>query len=156
LGKNRSPDQFDGLDLRFEIGATSDSAMLSWTGDNQPIMNIVGSKPSIRRVAGRLLLSTQVRDRSGAMVVDITDNRWKVSSAQNVSWDKNYTRNALEAKDGRGRVVLQVVLMPESVRFQGEWWPEDGNGGRVMRPFPIRPGEDQPYLRHNAAPVPSR
>src|SRR6266850_689260 len=138
---------FNDSDVKFLIGAGLDGTKISWTGGKGPIFTIAGSKLLIRRENGKLLLSVDVRERgSGAVVVNITDNRWTISSAQNVSWDHNYTRNALEVKDGRGRVVLQVVLMPESVRFQGEWWHEDGNGGRVVRPYPYDPVKTGPVF----------
>jgi len=128
---------FADSDVKLQIGAASNGSIFTWTGGNGPIFNIVGDKLSIHREHGKLLLSVDVREYgSGAVVVSITDNKWRVSSAQNVSWDHNYTRNAFEVKDGRGRVVLQVVLMPETVRFQGEWWHEDGKGGRILRRYP--------------------
>jgi hypothetical protein len=139
--------KFDDSDVKFQIGAASDGTIINWTGGNHPIFNIVGSKLSIRREHGKLLLSIEVRERgSGAVVVSITDNKWTVSSAQNVSWDHNYMRNALEVKDGRGRIVLQVVLMPDTVRIQGEWWHEDGNGGRVLLPYPYDPVKTGPVF----------
>jgi len=36
-------------------------------------------------------------------------------------WDKNYADDLLEVKDGRGRVVLQIRLLPDVVQLQVEW-----------------------------------
>jgi hypothetical protein len=74
------------------------------------------------------------------------DNHWTVSKSQSAVWDKNYTSNALEVKDGRGRVVLQVIMLPDRVQIQGEWWHEDGNGGRIVRPFPSDPVKTGPVF----------
>jgi hypothetical protein len=126
-------------DVKFQIGPLSNGTVFNWTGPrNGSIFTIVGSKLSLRRERGKLLLSTEVRDRSaGIVVVSIVDNHWTVSKSQSVVWDKNYTSNTLEVKDGRGRVVLQVIMLPDRVQIQGEWWHEDGNGGRIVRPFPF-------------------
>jgi hypothetical protein len=79
-----------------------------------------------KRVNDKLLLSTTVRDRAGNLVVEIVDNRWTVSPSKTNCWDKNYTDDSLEVKDGRGRVVLQVRLLPDRVQLQGEWPNETG------------------------------
>lgn len=128
--------RFPDSQVQFQIGTDADGTRFNWTGGSGPIMDLVGDKLSIRRESGKLLLTTQVRDQQGKIVVQITDNKWQVSPESSICWDKNYTRNALEVKDGRGRVVLQVILLPESVRIQGEWWHENGNGARILRPFP--------------------
>jgi hypothetical protein len=60
-----------------------------------------------------------------------------VNSSETVVWDKNYTKNALEVKDRRGRIALQVLLFADAVRVQGEWWTEDHNGARILRPYPF-------------------
>jgi hypothetical protein len=136
-------DRPDGSSFLIQIGATNDGGTLSWNGGStKPIFDVVGSKMTARREGGKLLLSVDVRQRAtGAVILSIVDNKWTVSSAQNVVWDKNYTRNALEVKDGRGRVVFQVILAADRIHIQGEWWHEDGSGGRVVRPFPYHRGE---------------
>jgi hypothetical protein len=131
-----SEQRFPDGQVQFQIGTDADGTRFNWTGGNGPIMDLVGDKLSIQRKSGKLLLTTQVRDQQGKIVVQVTDNEWQVSPDSSICWDKNYTRNSFEVKDGRGRVVLQVILLPESVRIQGEWWHEDGNGVRIMRPFP--------------------
>jgi hypothetical protein len=130
--------KFDDSDVKVQIGTGPNGTIISWIGGKKEIFSIVGDKLLIRRENGKLLLTVDVRERgTGAVIVSITDNKWTVSSAQNVSWDHNYTDNALEVKDGRGRIVLQVVLMPGIVHIQGEWWHEDGSGGRVVQPYPF-------------------
>jgi hypothetical protein len=50
-------------------------------------------------------------------------------------WDKNYTDDSLEVKDGHGRVVLQVKLLPNIVQIQEEWqWnPGTPSGGLFLQ-----------------------
>jgi len=106
--------------------------------NGDPWITIWGDELLVRKDNGKILITTHVRDRNGSsVVVDIVDNKWTVSSLQNISWDKNYTNNALEVKDGRDRVVFQVVLLPDVVRVQGEWWTEDKRGLRLVRPYPF-------------------
>ena len=75
----------------------------------------------IKKSGGEVLLSTTVRDGAGNLVVEIVDNRWTVSPSKTNCWDKNYTQDSLEVKDGRGRVVLQVRMLPNTIQIQGEW-----------------------------------
>ena len=51
----------------------------------------------------------------------------------NVAWEKNYTRDSLEVKDGDGRIVFQLRIFSERVEFQAEWWDRDGNGIRLVQ-----------------------
>jgi hypothetical protein len=73
----------------------------------------------VRRDGNSLKLSTTVRDADGNLIVQVTDNEWTVPTL-NV-WDKNYTRDALEVKDRKGRVVFQVKVQPDRVKLQIEW-----------------------------------
>jgi len=143
-----SDEQFDDSNVKIQIGASPDGSVITWTGGNTPIFNVVGDKLSVHRKNGKLYISTQVRERgtTGPVVVNITDNVWTISSEQSVSWDHNYTSNSLEVKDGRGRIVFQVVLTPRTVRIQGEWWNENGNGERIVRPYPYDPVKIGPVL----------
>lgn len=75
----------------------------------------------LSRVGNQILLSTTVRDRQDNLIVEIRDNHWRVSKSETNCWDKNYTDDSLEVKDGRGRVVLQVRILPDRIQVQGEW-----------------------------------
>jgi hypothetical protein len=80
-----------------------------------------------------ILFSTTVRGRDGNLIVEIHQNKWRVSNQPNVSWDKNYNDDTIEVLDGRGRVVLQVRLFRNGVQIQGEWHHENGEGVRVSQ-----------------------
>jgi hypothetical protein len=70
-------------------------------------------------------LSTIVRDRNSKAVVTVNRNVWTVSPSV---WDKNYTTDRLEVLDDRDHVVLQVHVLPDRVKIQGEWRDGYGNG----------------------------
>jgi hypothetical protein len=94
--------------------------------ETQPGIALPADLLALKQVNGELVLSTTVRDRAGNLVVEIVDNRWTVSPSKTNCWDKNYTEDSLEVKDGRGRVVLQVRLLPDRIQLQGEWRNETG------------------------------
>jgi hypothetical protein len=70
---------------------------------------------------GHIQISTTIRDPQGRLIVEINKNRWRVSDQKTECWDKNYTRDSLEVKDGAGSVILQVRLFPNKVIMQAIW-----------------------------------
>jgi len=78
------------------------------------------------------LLTTPVRDRNGNLLAEITRNHWRIYPLYCA--DKNYRKDALEIKDSAGHVVLQVRILPDRIRLQGEWWDTQGNGIRLLSP----------------------
>jgi hypothetical protein len=90
-------------------------------GPNKSMMGIASDKIFIKKVNGAVMLTTTVKDHNGNLIVDIKDNHWEVSSNKADCWDKNYTSNILEVKNGRGRVVLQVKVLTDEIQIQGEW-----------------------------------
>lgn len=126
----------------LQIGPTG-GTKLSWNGPRDSPMFSVNSafidKIALKMIKGRAYLSTTVRDQNHNLIVEITDNHWTVSSSTAVCWDKNYTRDSLEVKDGHGRVVLQVRVMPSIVQLQAEWAQNPGT------PYPGAIVEDGKY-----------
>jgi len=53
------------------------------------------------------LLSTPIRDSDGKLIAEIVDNHWRVYPPY--CSDKNFTKNALEVKDGAGHVAFHVA-----------------------------------------------
>lgn len=80
-----------------------------------------------------LEISTPIRGRSGNIVAEIKGNRWSVSPDPAACSDKNYNKNSLEVKDGRGQVVMQIVILRDRVQIQGEWHDEFGNGAKLIK-----------------------
>ena len=134
-----------------------------------------------KTVARRLLVSAKIRGRDG-LLVEISDNEWKVSPPPR-SWDRNYSTNALEVEDGDGNIVFQVKLREGAAPFlgvsvvsvQGIFFDSDGNevaftGGHAghsaitFRPFtnsavripPIRPLFKYPSSLHLGEPADER
>jgi hypothetical protein len=144
---------FPDTDVAFQFGP--EGTIIKWddgqpdfgflTGHSQDNWAFIASSIKIRRVDGGLLLSVQIRDINGNMIVEVIDNDWAVSQYGS-SWEKNYTENALEVRDGRGRVVLQVEIYDDRVQIQAEWWNEYGFGYRAFRPYPYDPIRTGPKL----------
>ncbi len=88
---------------------------------------ILGDKFRVRRESGMLKVSTVVRNRNDNLIAEIVDNKWTVSSS---CWDKNYNQDTLEVKDSRGRIVLQLRVLPDVVQVEGEWNTRNG-GARI-------------------------
>jgi hypothetical protein len=84
----------------------------------------------IERQNKSLKVSVKVRNVKGDLVAEMIRNEWKVSSS---AWDKNYTDDALEIRDSRGLVVLQVRVLPDVIQLQGEWWDESGHGMKMAK-----------------------
>jgi len=133
----------------LQVGPDPDGTKLNLEVPNgAPWLTIWGDEFVVRKEQGKILVTTHVRDRNGSsVVVDVTDNKWTVSSDQSISWDKNYTKNALEVKDGRDRIIFQIILLPDAVRVQGEWWTEDRHGMRLVRPYPFDRKRTGPVFR---------
>jgi hypothetical protein len=101
-----------------------------------------------------LKFSTIIRDRLGHIVVAVDKNKWSVSPEKSVCWDKNYTTNSLEVEDGRGHVVLQLIIFQDHIALQGEWRDDIGHGLRITRSSdsshpgalfdPLLPGNETP------------
>jgi hypothetical protein len=117
----------------LEIGPNGQR--LAWNGDQSvPMISAYYDKIQMKMVKGKVYLSTTVHDDAKNLIVEIVDNHWIVSSATASCWDHNYTSNSLEVRDGHGRVVLQVKIMPNVVQLQEEWqWnPGTPNGGIIQ------------------------
>lgn len=117
---------------KLEIG--SSRITFPSTDSISPLMfDKIDSNVKVKNVNGKVLLTTDVHDKNGELIVNIIDNHWKVSESKSVSWEKNFTNDSLEIKDKRGHIVLQVELLPDRIKIQGEWWDEYGNGVRYVQ-----------------------
>jgi len=111
---------------KFEFGDSG--AILVFAGkQGEPLISIFEDN-SITIVIedGQVKVSTIIRDRSGAIIAELIKNKWKVNL--NSSFDRNYSKNALEVKDSSGDVVLQLRLVEDRVQFQGKFYDSRGNG----------------------------
>jgi hypothetical protein len=85
----------------------------------------------VESIGGKIKVSTRIVDSSGNLIAEITRNEWKVSPTQ--AWDRNYSDNALEVKDARGLVILQVRVLADRIQIQGGWWIHIGTPSGVRR-----------------------
>ncbi len=88
------------------------------------------AKLKIEKGDTELEFTTTVRDREGAVIAIIENNKWTVYPP---CLDKNYTDDSLEVRDKRGHIVLQVRVLSDRIQLQGEWNDEYGEGMRMIQ-----------------------
>ena len=89
------------------------------------------SEFKVELIDGKMKVSTRVVDGSGNLIAEITRNEWKVSPIQ--AFDRNYSDDALEVKDSRGLVILQVRALSDRIQVQGAWWIDMGPPNGIRR-----------------------
>lgn len=111
----------------IEIGGDSGSKMIYVGQENSVDFGVFARNAGLRIERGKngMEISTPVLDRSGKKIASIEKNHWTVV-AQPEIWDKNYTDNALEIKDSRGEVVLQLRFLPDRLQIAAEWRDQFG------------------------------
>lgn len=111
---------------KLEFG--SSGSILLWAGaKGQPLMQIFDDVAlTVEEEDSQLKLSTLVRDRFGRAVAEITKNEWKTNPHN--SFDRNYSKHAIEVKDASGDIVLQVRLLRDRVQLQAKFYDATGRG----------------------------
>jgi hypothetical protein len=111
---------------KLEFGDSG--SILLWAGpQGKPIINFAeDNNLTIELLEDQLLVSTKIRDRNGTIVAEISRNEWKVNPSK--SWDRNYTKNALEVRDPSGDIVLQIRLVEDRVQLQAKMYDSEGTG----------------------------
>jgi hypothetical protein len=107
----------------------------------EPIMSIMSMDLlAIDVLNGELAVTIQIRakDNPDMVLLDMRDNDY-IPNPQ--IYDVQKRSNELEVIDSHDRVLLQVMLLPNRVQLQGEWWgrAKDGtiHGIRIGRwPYP--------------------
>lgn len=104
-------------------------SILKFTGQqDSPLFKIAEDNDIIIEIAGdQVKVSTKIRDKEGHIVAEIIKNEWKVNPDK--SWDRNYSKDALEVKDPTGDIILQVRLVKDRVQFQAKLY--DTTGRRI-------------------------
>ena len=87
---------------------------------------------TLELVDGQLKVSTKIIDQSGKLVAELIRNEWKVAPPPQ-TWDRNYSDDALEVRDARGKIVLQVKAFADRIQIQGEWWGDEIHGIRLVK-----------------------
>jgi len=129
-GRFKPPHGHPSDSVKFQFGPHA-VGPYTWGGSKDaPLISGLGSYIQFgRNSSGDLVANTTIRDRDGHLLVEVINNEWRVANA---AWEKNYTDNALEVKDGDGRVVFQLFLLADRAEIQAEWWDRDGNGFRIV------------------------
>jgi hypothetical protein len=86
---------------------------------------------TIENIFRKVKVSTTIRDKSGAIVAELSKNQWRVWPPK--TFDRNYTDDTLEVRRSDGNIVLQVRVLPDRVQLQGEWRSADGRGIRLVK-----------------------
>jgi hypothetical protein len=109
---------------RVEIGHSE--VFLDWNGaSGEAFLTLEkDTRLIIETINGRLLISTKLRDRSGALVAEVVRNEWQTAKPR--IFDANYSADAFEVRDDRGEVVLQIEALADRIRIQGEWYLDNG------------------------------
>jgi hypothetical protein len=105
------------------------------------------SKFMVEEVNGKVEFSTQINDETGKLIAEISRNEWKVAPPPG-TFDRNYSSDALEVRDPKGQVVLQVRVLGDRIQIQGAWalgpeWKPAGAAQVVIRQDPANPSEAQ-------------
>jgi len=116
----------DNVTPMIELG--DGGTIFSFAGpQGQPLFKIFDDNSlTVVIDGGRVKVSTLIRDKSGAAVAELINNEWKVN--RNNTFDRNYSKDALEVKDNSGDIVLQVRVLNDRIQFQGKFYNSQGNG----------------------------
>jgi hypothetical protein len=77
----------------------------------------------VELVDGEYKFSTKITERNGVVIAEIIQNEWLIAPAGG-ALDRNYDDHALEVKDSRGNIVLQVQVFSNVIKLQGIWWTD--------------------------------
>jgi hypothetical protein len=112
----------------------------------------------LEAIGNEAKLSAKLRDSEGKLIAVLDKNVWQVNP--NNYFDRNFTHDAIEIVDNTGRVVLQVEMLTDRVRFQGILYNESGIGfGFVQAPgggaflMPLPPDKEKREAMINAHPI---
>jgi hypothetical protein len=111
---------------KLEIGDSG--TIFVWEGpEGKPMFNFgEDNHLTIELMGDQLLISTMIRDQKGSVISEIIRNEWKVNPSN--SWDRNYSKNALEVRGPNGDIVLQVRLVGDRIQFQAKMYNSKGIG----------------------------
>lgn len=111
---------------KLEFGDSS--SILVYTGpQGGPFFEIAEDNNIIIEIEDdQVKISTKIINSEGKIVAEIVKNEWKVNPSN--SWDRNYSKNALEVKAPSGDILLQVKLVEDRVQFQAKLHDATGRG----------------------------
>ncbi len=123
--KGSSARQNKKMPSKLEIGNSTSILRQAQPGHPLLFNTSGGNVLKIESEDGEMKVSTTLRDSDGSVVAELINNEWQVN--HNGSFDRNYTKDALEVRDKSGDVVLQLKLVEDRVQLQGKFY--DGREG---------------------------
>jgi hypothetical protein len=117
----------------LEIGDAGYMIDMSKVSTDEGIRFLQEERLKVEVQNGLTLISTIIRDKDDKVLVKVEKNHWEVA-APPLTMDKNYTKDTLEVKDARDRVVFKIRILPDHVQVEGEWRDDTGFGVRMAAP----------------------
>ncbi|MFC2061448.1 hypothetical protein ACFLUV_02955 [Elusimicrobiota bacterium] len=144
--------------VKLEIG-NSGTVFKIKRPKNEPLFSFFSENAlSIWKENNEIRVSSILRNEKGEIIAEIVANEWKVNEEN--SYDRNYNTHALEVRDKRGDVVLQVRLVEDKIQFQGKFYDKSGNGIAIVDPesregiaIMEMTGETNPELKNKIKPI---
>jgi hypothetical protein len=117
----------DGVN-RPRLEMADSGSILEYAGPKgEPLLRIFQDNSlTIAVKDGQVVVSCLIRSEDGSAVAELIENEWKVNPHN--SFDRNYSKDALEVRDKSGDIVLQVNVLSDRVQFQGKFFDGKGNG----------------------------
>lgn len=117
---------------------------------------LVGDKVNLRVnvIDGDFSVSARFLDQDGDLVAEILNNEWRVN--RNAAYDRNYSDDAIEVRDSRGKIVVQLRLLADCVQYSGTTYGSNGHvymvegnpkRGAVLHRCPPADPDDLPDLK---------
>ena len=115
---------------KLELG--DGGTIFAWEGpEGQPMFRFFKDNHiTIVIEDGQLKVSALIRNKHG-IVAELLKNEWKVNL--NNSFDRNFSKNALEVKDNTGEIVFQVKHVSDRIQFQGKFYDTNGKGIALIK-----------------------
>jgi len=113
----------------FRIG---DKGFIQLMSPDKPAFDFGDTFLDVETIDDELKVSTTLKDESGTQIALMYRNEWKVMPPPK-TFDRNYTKDALEIMGPDGSIVLQLKLFPDYVFINGQWHTADGRFIRIVK-----------------------
>lgn len=110
---------------KLELGDSG--AILMYAGpQGQPLLKLFDDCNLVIEVdRGDVVLSTVIRNDNGEIIAELVRNEWRVNPGK--SFDRNYSKGAVEVRDASGDIVLQARLRKDRVQLSAKFRDADGH-----------------------------
>jgi hypothetical protein len=73
---------------------------------------------------GKITASANLFNCNSKLMAELNENEWKIEP--NSTWDRNYSRSALEIIDDKGEVAFQIQILSDTVHYQVKYYQASG------------------------------